>query len=646
MPRDIARARRRAGRILLGLAALTAILALVVAVPLVLLAAWHYLGPPWPSLHELVSSDDGSLFVRMLCLIGWAAWGTFTWSVFVEILAQAGARRLPAWTWQQRTAASLITAITMMLSSPTIASATATPARAAPVVTTAPQHIAPPATPRSTANETGRAPIAAVGYIEHEIQPGEQLPTLAERYLGDKYQWHAIAAATYGIPQPVGQVLCPGDTRMYPGQIARIPATAAQKPLSATPAAHTTTDNQAATTLVYRASHGDWVWFIADRLLGNPQRYTDIAALNPQLAHKYGDRFPDHLEPGDELRLPADARDRGPRNHATGTVLNPPPPATTADGTNPTGSTAPGGSQPTTPTAPAPSSPPAGTTSRTPAPSTSPQPSATNTGADAPGAGLSTSPAPSDTTTTTSGPSHSAATSPRRADPVPTAAPSSPHTGIDLGDRGWVTAEVATAVTAAAALVWIHRRRRYRPRPPGPAYRDDSDLIPLPATVAVLHRTRRTPIEDDMDELAPQPQDAALITNASLGTHANKVLRLPELPALGVPEHSAPAADYSPRPCPPADPGRPAPRPPSSPPPTIWPRCFPEVTAALLTWNGSTSPTPSGTPWMNWSANSSAAFVSLPTPPISPPPTRRIPTTHRRLPCSWPPHRKATWSLA
>ncbi|GAA4474184.1 hypothetical protein [Phytohabitans houttuyneae] len=80
----------------------------------------------------------------------------------------------------------------------------------------------------------------------------------------------------------------------------------------------------------YQARPGDWLWHIADRFLGDPRRYPDIAALNPHLAAEHGAGFPDHIEPGDLLILPADARDRGPRPHATGSVRppRPTPPAT------------------------------------------------------------------------------------------------------------------------------------------------------------------------------------------------------------------------------------------------------------------------------------------------------------------------------
>ncbi|TQJ23771.1 DNA-binding SARP family transcriptional activator [Micromonospora sp. A202] len=51
---------------------------------------------------------------------------------------------------------------------------------------------------------------------------------------------------------------------------------------------------------------------------------------------------------------------------------------------------------------------------------------------------------------------------------------------------GWLPRETAEQVSAAAALVWLRRRRSYRPRPPGPPSREDTDLVPLPPTVAAV----------------------------------------------------------------------------------------------------------------------------------------------------------------
>ncbi|MHA4948715.1 AfsR/SARP family transcriptional regulator [Micromonospora sp. SD19] len=57
--------------------------------------------------------------------------------------------------------------------------------------------------------------------------------------------------------------------------------------------------------------------------------------------------------------------------------------------------------------------------------------------------------------------------------------------GINVAG-GWLPREAAEQVSAAAALVWLRRRRSYRPRPPGPSSREDTDLAPLPPTVVAV----------------------------------------------------------------------------------------------------------------------------------------------------------------
>jgi DNA-binding SARP family transcriptional activator len=525
MPRHVPPANRRAAAIAAGLAALTGMLALVVAVPIILATAWHVLGPPIPSIHDLTGPDNGTVFVRTLCLIGWAAWASFTWATVAEIFAQWRGWRIPAVGWQQRLAADLIAAVLMLFASPTVVSSVAAPV-AAPAATAV--HIPAGTSADPLAPAPARVQGAGPAYTEHHVRAGEQLPALAERYLGDKYRWHAIAAATYGLPQPDGRTLRRGDTRIYPGWTVRIPTTSTM-PVSFSLAPPVSAAGQASTSLVYEAREGDWVWYIARRFLGDPDRYPDIAALNLQLAAKYGTAFPDHIEPGDTLRLPADAKDRGPLPHATGSPRAAPndagaseapaPPAGPAR--PPTGS----GSASGAPSAPAPSAP-------VPSSPTTDQPSASPTTATTPGNSTGDA-TPTATGTPTTG-SHGPA-------PVPTATPSAQasgqHDGVDLATRGWVTTDVAAAVAAAAALVWIHRRRRYRPRQPQPSLRRDPDLTPLPAAVAALHGSRPTPTaeDDDMDDPEPRPGPAAAVTHATLGTNATgATLRLTDLPTLGV----------------------------------------------------------------------------------------------------------------
>ncbi|MGC4856656.1 hypothetical protein ACLQ24_25615 [Micromonospora sp. DT4] len=51
---------------------------------------------------------------------------------------------------------------------------------------------------------------------------------------------------------------------------------------------------------------------------------------------------------------------------------------------------------------------------------------------------------------------------------------------------GWMSREMAEQVSAAAALVWLRRRRDYRPRQLGQPSREDPALVQLPATVAAV----------------------------------------------------------------------------------------------------------------------------------------------------------------
>jgi LysM repeat protein len=71
---------------------------------------------------------------------------------------------------------------------------------------------------------------------------------------------------------------------------------------------------------VYRVERGDYLGHIADRYLGEFDRYPELAKLNKI-------RDPDLIRPGQKLHLPEGAADGGVRGHATGLVSVPPPPA-------------------------------------------------------------------------------------------------------------------------------------------------------------------------------------------------------------------------------------------------------------------------------------------------------------------------------
>ncbi len=280
----------------------------------------------------------------------------------------------------------------------------------------------------------------------------------------------------------------------------------------------------------YTVRRGDTLWRIAATRLGDPRRWPQIYQLNRDRFDQHGRmRRGHHIEPGWILLLPDDAR------RPAGAQPAPPPPHTGASATPPA-------------TSP---SPPAASPSVTAAPSATPTTASTGTPDNtviipAP----TTSAAPSQPASAQPSPTPAAATSPTPAPPGPAAHHNGGDhrdPGVELPGGGWVTAPLAAAVAAAAALVWIQRRRRYRPRPPAGGDREDPDLTPLPRTVAALHQARPVPtfdnhakdehvdhIDDDRQHREPQAREATTITAVSFGTHANRALRLPDLPPLGV----------------------------------------------------------------------------------------------------------------
>ncbi|MGV9976588.1 AfsR/SARP family transcriptional regulator [Micromonospora wenchangensis] len=62
--------------------------------------------------------------------------------------------------------------------------------------------------------------------------------------------------------------------------------------------------------------------------------------------------------------------------------------------------------------------------------------------------------------------------------------PQTADAGVDV-PGGWIPADTAHQIAAAGTLVWLRRRRLYRPPPPGQP-RDDSDLTALPPTVTAV----------------------------------------------------------------------------------------------------------------------------------------------------------------
>ncbi|PSK63105.1 hypothetical protein B0E53_04974 [Micromonospora sp. MH33] len=203
----------------------------------------------------------------------------------------------------------------------------------------------------------------------------------------------------------------------------------------------------------YTVRRGDTLSEIADRCLGDPHRWPEIFALN-RGTHFGGTggtlRDPNLIYPGWTLDLPTTTPPaHQPRPPTPPPAVNPPPQPDDVETATPSPAA-------TTPT---------DTTPRTPPPPVS----------------APASPAESTTATDTAS-----------TDPDGSATSGHRRQGVTLPSGSWVDIGLALAITAAVALVWAHRRRRYVPRPPTAEPRaTDPDLTPMPLVVNQIRRALR-----------------------------------------------------------------------------------------------------------------------------------------------------------
>ncbi|BFU47702.1 BTAD domain-containing putative transcriptional regulator [Krasilnikovia sp. MM14-A1004] len=237
----------------------------------------------------------------------------------------------------------------------------------------------------------------------------------------------------------------------------------------------------------YTVQRGDTLSEIAGQCLGDANRWPEIYALNrgTHFADVGGTlRNPNLIYPGWTLRLPDDAT----APHGADVRSDPPKQAHPK----------PDPPRPTTATSPSPATPATSTAATRPA--------ATN-----PASGDATAPVtPPNATANPRTSTPNTATEPSaNATDAPTADRGSPR-GVSLLSGSWIDLGFGLAISAAAALVWVHRRRRYAPRPLGtPSHADDLDLAPLPPVVTQIRRGLLKPASrpPDVDALFPDRDD-------------------------------------------------------------------------------------------------------------------------------------------
>jgi nucleoid-associated protein YgaU len=305
-----------------GLASLALLVGLVVGVPAALLVLG---GDPLPHRWDpaglwaaLLQPDDGTVLARLLTLVGWAAWAVFTLSLLVELVNQVRRRSsavvLPGLGGVQQWAAGLMLAVvalggaaqlTSVPSSSTAVARQVPGADAAarpPAVAPAPVADGEAASSASTSapaadgpagHETAPPPVplpAPSGSRErvHVVETGDDLWSLAEHYYGRGQDWRRIAAANPDL-------LTGGPDRLRVGWRLVVPD------------ARTEDARHADESPSVRVRYGDTLSSIADRNLGDADRWDELYRANrDQLSD------PDVLPVGLSLRLPDRASEADP----------------------------------------------------------------------------------------------------------------------------------------------------------------------------------------------------------------------------------------------------------------------------------------------------------------------------------------------
>lgn len=239
-------------QVVTGAAALIGTLAIVVGVPIALLAAF---GTPWPdqkpSVEWLSTPTTGETVLGVLAFVVWVAWAHFVVCLVVEAVAERRksglAPRIPGGgIGTQGLARRLISSIVLLAATTSVGMSSASAVESSAPTSAAQSQfasqvmptVAPPASAEadlpdgtlpavSTLDDATSVDIAEGVTTYYDVKPphGRHYDTLwdiAERYLGDGFRYKEIWDLNKGVTQPDGRVLEKADL-IHPGWVMKLP---------------------------------------------------------------------------------------------------------------------------------------------------------------------------------------------------------------------------------------------------------------------------------------------------------------------------------------------------------------------------------------------------------------------------------------
>ena len=278
-----------------GLAATLGILAILVGMPLVMLALGsepipHHI-PDWATLkHDLFSRDDGTFALQVIKGVVWIAWLIAAVLILVELVYKVGhlkARDLPILGKPQGAARNLVAAASLLFvagaSLGNAGAAIAAPAPHSPAPTTHATTITADVQHHQARSTHHQAHEDTRPTFSYSVREGDNLWDLAQTFLGDGNRYHELVELNRHI---VGDN--PGFLEQ--GWVLKIPGTHE--------AGHT--------TQAYVVEHGDILEDIAAAHLGDANRWPEIFQASTGITQPDGRHItnPDLILPGYTLHIP------------------------------------------------------------------------------------------------------------------------------------------------------------------------------------------------------------------------------------------------------------------------------------------------------------------------------------------------------